>query len=254
MHQSFISLLAELGFSAKEAGVYEALLRRGPSSVRMVATATGINRGTVHEALKELATHGLVSYYEKEKKHFFLAAPPAGLREVVRGRKQKLDATERSLETALPELAALIPTGGAGPTTRLHEGAKGVRMILHEVLAVTGALPPNERLYRVYSALDIRPALYTEFINFTEERIKRSIMVRVLAVGPGGEEPRLAERKVLSREIKLPTYTIIYGDRCAYIALGQNQELYGVVIADKQISATQRLLFDMVWNIPTNQK
>ena len=247
MNHTLEILLADLGFSAKQIKVYEALLRRGPSSVRSLAAATGINRGTVHEALKELAAQGLVSYYEKAKRQFFVAEPPEGLREVLRVRQQKLAATGRALEQALPELAAMVSIGTDKSTTKFYEGAKGVRVILQDVLDTTGALAVDKRLYRVYSALDIRPALYTEFVNFTAERIKRGITVRVLSVGPGGIEPQLAERKVLSHDIKLPTYTIIYGDRCAFIALRSDKQLYGVVIADHAITETQKLLFDMVW-------
>src|SRR3989338_3689574 len=132
MTQLLESLLGELGFSAKEAIVYETLLRRGPSSVRLLAVATGINRGTVHEILKELIAKGLVSYYEKSKRQYFIAESPENLREIVRGKQQKLQHTERSLEQALPELTALVATDSDKAVTRFYEGAKGVRVILHD--------------------------------------------------------------------------------------------------------------------------
>ncbi len=53
--------LSELGLSAKETQVYLTLLRRGPSSVRHVAEAAQVNRGTTYDILKSLQEQGLVS-------------------------------------------------------------------------------------------------------------------------------------------------------------------------------------------------
>ena len=55
--------LATLGITAKETDTYLALLRLGPSSIRDVADASGINRGSTYEILKVLKEKSLVSYF-----------------------------------------------------------------------------------------------------------------------------------------------------------------------------------------------
>ena len=58
-----LNFLKKLGFSDKEANVYIALLRLGPSSVRVLADECNLNRGTTYDALKWLQQQGLVNFF-----------------------------------------------------------------------------------------------------------------------------------------------------------------------------------------------
>ena len=60
--------LQQLGLGKNAATVYRALLSSGPSSVRKIAVAAAMNRGTAYDQLKQLILLGLVSYYHKKKK------------------------------------------------------------------------------------------------------------------------------------------------------------------------------------------
>ncbi len=62
-----VQILKKLGFDEKDIRLYLILLSLGPSPVRKVAQATGINRGTAYDILKQLVKQGLVVYYHKEK-------------------------------------------------------------------------------------------------------------------------------------------------------------------------------------------
>ncbi|MFT6016792.1 MAG: sugar-specific transcriptional regulator TrmB, partial [Candidatus Azotimanducaceae bacterium] len=71
--------LQELGISTRETDIYLALLRLGPSSIRDIAVAAEINRGTTYEVLKDLKSKHLVSLFPKGKRHVFCAEPPERL-------------------------------------------------------------------------------------------------------------------------------------------------------------------------------
>ena len=51
-------IFEKLGFSDHEEKVYLCLLKNGSASIRQVAADTGVNRGTVYEALKQLVSKG----------------------------------------------------------------------------------------------------------------------------------------------------------------------------------------------------
>ena len=63
-----MKIFEQLGFSDNEEKVYLHLLKNGSGSIRQIAGDTGINRGTVYEALKELSDRGLVSHSQKKQR------------------------------------------------------------------------------------------------------------------------------------------------------------------------------------------
>jgi sugar-specific transcriptional regulator TrmB len=238
------AVLKQLGFSDKEADVYLAVLSGGPDSVRAIAAKAGINRGTAYDLLKELVRQGAVSYYNKEKKQYFVAEEPEKLLNVLQQKIEALQDSRASIQEALPELRSLYDSGGAKPTTKLYEGASGIRTVLEDVLGtcLTGGCG-----YVAYSAADLRETLYESFPSFTKERIKKKIFVRVVAMGGGGGEAELSERRWLTREGGAPTYTLIYGNKVAAISLSPTGKPRAVLTEDAAIAETQRIIFEHLW-------
>jgi sugar-specific transcriptional regulator TrmB len=237
-------VLKKLGLSEKEADIYQAVLAGGPDSVRAIAIKAGVNRGTAYDVLKSLVEQGAVSYFNKEKKQYFVAEPPEKLSGVIQRKIDELEGSKGMLESILPELRSLHSSGGAKPTTKLYEGSSGVRTILEDVLESCA----EDKAYVAYSAADLREHLYKSFPTFTKERIRRGIAVRVVALGGGGSEAELAERRWLTKEAGAPTYTLIYGNKVAAISLGTSGEPQAVLIEDAAVAETQKIIFDYVWN------
>lgn len=234
-----------MGLSEKEADVYLAVLSGGPDSVRSIARKAGINRGTAYDILKSLVEQGAVGYYNKEKKQYFMAEPPEKLLNVLRQKIEALENLGTSISTALPSLRSLYDGGGRKPTTKLYEGASGIRTVLEDVLETCASL--ESPAYAAYSAADLRGTLYDSFPSFTKERIRRKIFVRVIALGGGGQEAELAERKWLTREEGAPSYTLIYGSKVAAITLSPEGKPQAVLIEDDAVAATQRIIFEHLW-------
>jgi len=240
------SVLSQLGFSEKEISVYLALLSLGPSPIRKIGERANVNRGTTHDALKNLQKEGLVSYYHKEKHQYFVAEDPVSLQSLVKRKKLELEETREGIETIIPELKSLFSGNESKPVVKYYEDDIGIRTILEDVLNQTEHT--KEKEYRVYSSANIRPYLYKKYQKFTEDRIKRNIFVRAIAIGDGGKESGNDERRWLKSEGEAPTYTLIYAGKVAMISVNKKNTPHGVIIEDQNLSETQKLIFDALWD------
>ncbi len=241
MHTNF---LQKLGFSDKMSTVYVGLLRLGPSSVREVAENTGINRGTVHELLKELREKDLVGFYEKDSKQYFVAEDPARLNVLLAKQMEDLQEVKKDIDQLVPELKSLHDKGGERPVARYFEKEK-IHEILEDVLEVCERT--GEMEYRIYSTAGIREYIYDGFETFSDARLAKGIAVKVIAIGKGGELRGLDERKWLEASSDTQTYIIIYPGKTAYISLDAKNEPVGVVIENSGVYETQKNIFDSLW-------
>ena len=240
-----VSFLKKLGFSDKLATIYLALLRSGPSSVRTLAVASGLNRGVVYDGLKWLQGQGLVGFFEKDNKQFFVAEDPDKLTGMVERQSAELSEVQNKLSDVIPELKSLHNKGGAQPVARYYEQDE-IPQILEDVLKVCEERGDLE--YRIYSTAGIREYLYTGFPTFSDVRLSKGIAVKVIAIGEGGELRGLDERKWLKAKSATPTYIIIYPGKTASISLNAKGEAVGVVIENEGVYETQKTIFNELWS------
>lgn len=241
-----INFLKKLGFSDKEAKVYLALLHLGPSPVRKLAQQSELNRGTTYDALKWLQEKGVVTFYNKESKQYFVAENPDKLHELLHHQELEVRDIKRQLESVVPELQALYNKGGDRPVAR-YFAASELNKILEDVL--TNCEEDKEKVYRVYSVDGLREDLYKKFPTFSDARIAKGISVKAIAIGEGGALRGLDERKWLLTSAKTPTYIFIYSGKTAYISKNAQGETVGVVIENSGVYETQKYIFDSLWNL-----
>lgn len=239
-----ISIFKKLGFSDKTARIYLTLITLGPTSVRNLAKKTEFNRGTVYDGLKWLKEMGVVNYYEKESKQFFVAEDPDKLYDLVNRQTEQLQEVSKKMKDTVLELKSVYDKGGERPLAKYYEKGE-IRKILEQVL--NRCEESGELVYRVYSDADIRDYLYDGFQSFSDARIAKGIKVKAIAIGGGGELRGLDERKWLSIKKDSPTYIIIYPGSTAYISLNSQGDLVGVVIENNGVYQTQKGIFDALW-------
>lgn len=240
------NLLEKLGFSPNESKVYYALLKSGPGSIRNVAGATGINRGTVYEALKKLSDRGLISRSQKKGAQQFVAQDPEVLQMIFKNERRRLSGVRKELSKTLPELKTLFSTRHREPVIRIYEGHAGSALILEDILKTM--MTEKHKEYYVYSAANIREHLYYNMSSFSDRRIRAGVKTKVIAIGAGGELRGLDERRWLTEKRGAPAYTIIYANKVAHISLTASGKPIGVVIEDSGVAHTQRLIFESLWN------
>lgn len=238
----------QLGLTARETLLYQTLLKLGPSSIRDIAEHSGINRGTAYEALKQLQGKGVVSYFPKGKRRFFTAENPEILLSLAEDRRIRLDKTIETLKTTIiPNLHQQQPEYHH-TNVRYYEGDDGIEWVLRDILNVVSQQDHKE--YCVFSSKPIRPYLYRPFPNYTKQRVKLGINVKVIALGDGGEEAQLSERKWIKTEGSVDaSYIAIYPPKCAIISLASNNFPSAVVLESKDIASAQQIIFDTLWKM-----
>lgn len=253
------TILKNFGLSEKEVAVYLALIDLGPSPVRVIAAKSQVNRGTAYDILKDLIKQGIVSYYNKESKQYFVAEEPEKLLAAIDQKQEDLLEIKSSIQENLPLLKTLFEKQGGKPVVKLYEGIKGIRSILEDVLE--SMAQAKEKEYCVYSSSTVRKNVYEAMPDFSQRRIKKKIKVKTIALGGGGQLIGLDERKWMPLQFPSPseerdrerlqlkaTYEIIYAGKVAHISLDNAEQPVGVVIQNQEIYETQRIIFEFNWS------
>jgi sugar-specific transcriptional regulator TrmB len=238
----------EIGLEVRDKRVYEALAENPKSSLRTIAALTGINRGSVYESVKALAEQGLVGSIEVGKQRRYIASDPSVIIELLKERQQQARAAEVAASEYIKMLAPPASITDEVPFATYFEDHEGIAAILRDVIATCSSLKVD---YRVISTKQVRSYLYQNFPNFTQRRIAEGIGVRVIAVGLGGTTDALSERKWLeaTRGEAPNCYTLIYGDKTAFISINEASLLSGIVIDNAGVAHLQKELFDHLWQI-----
>lgn len=234
-----------VGLDGRDFRTYKTLLRLGPSSIRSLASASNINRGSTYESLKKLSACGLVSFQQyTAKTKRYVAEEPDRLSALIEERKLELQLLDAQIKPHLRVLEKAYDTGFSLPT-RLYEGDEGVAAILRDVL-VTMSKQSNKS-YRAISSQTVSNHMYRRFANFTKKRIEDGIAVRVLSAD-SGEKAKLSERRHLSTATyEVEAYIILYSSKTAIISITDLNIPHGLVIDDPAITNTQKALFELLW-------
>ena len=245
---SLSSLLKQLGLSDEQASIYNAMLELPQSSIRKIADASNLNRGSVYEALKELVSLGLVRHHQKGQRIAYTAEKPEKIFELIKDKRKTLLQAQASAEKIVPMLKTRFARQDGAPLVRYYEDDEGVVAILKDVLSTSALLEPAQ--YYVYSSAPIRQYLYRKFPSFTDRRIDEGIHVKVIAIGEGGDKMPSSERKWMSDrdDHRATSYILIYGNKVASISISADDTPYGVVIEDSGVASMQKLLFEQVWD------
>jgi sugar-specific transcriptional regulator TrmB len=243
-------ILKNFGLSEKEIAVYLALIELGPSSVRDISAKSKVNRGTSYDILKSLMDLGIVSYYNKESKQYFIAEPPEKLLSAIDQKKEDLDEVRGHIEQSLPLIKTLFEKQGGKPTVKLYEGAKGIKLVLEDVLEDVGK--SSDKSYYLYSSSTVkeRKNVYEAMPDFSKKRIAKKISVKIISLGEGGSPAGLDERKQMpigGKDIK-STHEIIYAGKVAHLGLDEKDNPVAVVIQNEAIYETQKLVFEFNWS------
>jgi sugar-specific transcriptional regulator TrmB len=240
--------LRQLGLEDRQITIYQALLRLGPASIRDVAEESGVNRGSTYETLKQLVTKGIVSYFPKGKRRVFQAEDPERLLSLGESKQLALSAAMEQLRKEVIPTLKLTQTKFSPGNVRFYEGDDGVELALRDILDSTAKNP--ERGYSVISTKTLREHLYRPFPNFTKQRVARGIGVRVIAVGEGGDDAELAERKWLPADQSTDaSYFDFYPPKVALFTLADKNYPVVVIIDSAAIASTQQLMFDTLWGL-----
>jgi sugar-specific transcriptional regulator TrmB len=235
------------GLEPRDKIVYETLFKLDKVSLRAIAQATGMNRGTVYEVVKKLTAQGLITFTQAGERRQYSAAPPEVFRALIRERRDQLQQLETAADDYISALESKQPVPGAGYFASFYEGEEGVAAILRDVLQTASGLEKRE--YCVFSSERASRIIYNQIRSFSRQRVKLGIFVRVISDRQPSEKVVMAERRQLPAERQfLNGYTLVYGDKTALVSVSETNMLSAVVITDAGVANMQRLVFEQLWN------
>lgn len=239
--------LQQLGLDGREIMIYFSLLKLGPSSIRDIASQAEINRGTTYEVLKGMLDKGIVGYFPKGKRKYFCAKDPEQLLIIAQEKQETLQQAIGHLKQEVIPNLNLMKQQFGNTNVHYYEGDAGIELVLKDILNTVEQ--SVDKSYCVYSSKALRQYLYRPFPNYTKQRVQRNIRVRAIAIGEGGEEAPLAERKWLPIQEKQITasYVAIYPPKCAMISLTNEDYPTAVVMDATDIALVLKITFDRLW-------
>jgi len=241
--------LSTIGLTPDEAMIYALLLDKGLTTGKSLVEKTDMSKGTLYRTLEQLTEKGLAERTDRgNKADFFMPTHPRNLERLIHARKSEASQAESLLQDNLGGMISQFNLLAGKPNVQMHEGKEGVKKVVFdstnaqtEILTIAD----NEAMNRYY------PNINTENIS---RRKRNSAKKRILSIDSQyirnlaqSDDSEVTDRRLLKNYDALETVIQIYDNKVSYITLDPDRAI-GVIIEDKALAATQRALFELLWN------
>lgn len=233
-------LIERLGFSSNESRVYLAALSVGDATTSEISRQAHLPRTSCQSILENLHTKGLVHYYPKSNRRYWIAENPEHLLLTIKG-------LEGELREIMPKLHALRAVTGVKPSVKFYEGGNNIAVILNNIIE------ERKHIVAVISLEDTLALLGDNFRFFLERQYKTFLRLRLLtnrsietALLKRRDEAELRETRFLQEKYRIKNANFVYGDKVAILSLNKKKPI-GIVIEDDDIAETQNMFFESLW-------
>lgn len=235
--------LQRLGMNEKEAAVYTAALKLGPTTAIKVAKATGLKRTTVYGILDSLKTRGLMAIELKGLKQYYVAAAPEQFESLMAEQR-------KTFEHILPELMALHKLKGSKGELKYYEGAEGIKNVYESVLR---ELKNGDPYYLIshYENIEQMDEVWLE--DFITRRAKKNLDTRLIFLDTAqGQLNKKMEGawnqkvRLLSRPLHFKADALITPTK--FVLYSTDAPASAVVIENQDIITMQQELFRYIWD------
>jgi len=236
--------LVSLGFGAKEADVYLALLNLGKNTVSRIARAAGINRTTAYDILDGLVNKGLASISGKEPKQEYVAEPPSKIVNYYEGEVQRKTANLKLVEGLVPQLSSLHNVAGR-PKVRFYEGKDGLQEVYEDTLT-------SKEEIRAYANVDdMHKTLPNFFPRYYHRRTQKGISIKAIIPANSAGKDRASRDESENRESALVSDKYYFSPEINIydnkVMIASWRETLGIIIESKEIADAMKKIFDLSW-------
>lgn len=227
--------LLRIGLSKQEASLYSSLARSKGISAAHLAKETGINRSVVYGILESLKEKGLASEVLVQGVKQFSITKPEALLSYVKTKEEAANQAIASLQKIGRENIESVKV-------EVYQGVQGGLAVLKDIIATGkdyiafGEDKPFQELFGTLAEQYIR--------QLRERKIKERLLC------PAGQKvlaSKYSEIRYLPKDIKLPSISVIYGDKVAFAIF--QKPYYAIVIESKDLAQTYISLFEYLWKI-----
>lgn len=245
-----LTFLENLGLTAKEAGLYELLLKLGEVPAGEIIKASKLKRATAYKVLYSLEQKGLVSKKDFKKKIHFRPEQPSKLLDLAENQYRALERAKDDLQSFLPQLTSEYIMSVERPVVTTFEGLEGLKQIYEDTLK------EKKPIYAVVQTAEVEPEMYKWLSgDYVKRRAKAKIWAKVIvSSGKWSDTYSKKDSEEYRESITVPGHQFpfqhevdIYGDKVAFINYKKGEALIGIVIRHPQIAQTMKAWFDLAW-------
>ncbi len=238
-------VLENLGLVRNEVAVYLALMRLGSASAGRITRECCLHRRNVYDSLEKLVQRGLVGYVTKGKTRHFEATNPQRLLDLLREKRKKLEVSERSLESAMPELVTAKQVK-ENQNVSIFMGKEGRRVVFEDILktakenCVLGGHPPSksaENYTKQYNRRRARAGIQNKMIYN-----KRHKYIKFL------KNLEHTEVRIMPKELNSKVSFNIYDNKVA-ILFNIDEMPLTILIDNESVANDFREYFNFIWDI-----
>lgn len=235
------TVISQLGYPPAEVKIYLAALEIGESTITDLAMKVNMPRTSVQSIIEDMHKRGLMNFYTKRKRRYWIAENPEKLLLIQKER-------EASLRAIMPELQSKRFAHGGRPIVRVFNGLEEIKLIMDDIITT------QHHILGIVSWDDLRDFFGAEYMDdFVERRYKHFLKIRLITPNtPASQELKkqdelqLRYTKFLSKNIVIHNSTFIYANTYAIISLNKRRPV-GIIMEDPDIVHTATVLFESLW-------
>lgn len=243
------TVLSQLGYPMSQVKIYLASLKLGEGTIADISQQVDMPRTTVTELITDMHKHGLMEYYVRNGRKYWVAENPDKLMIMVKER-------EAALQAILPELHAMkFDSGVAKPNIRTYIGLEEVKNIYNDIIET------KHHIMAVANWDDVKEFFGEEFItDFVERRYSHFLKMRLIAPKTelslslkANDSKELRQTRFLPEHIALRRVSnFIYDGKVATISMNRKVPT-GLIVHDPDVAHAQSVYFESLWHHSTEQ-
>jgi sugar-specific transcriptional regulator TrmB len=248
-------LLQEFGLTPTETRLYLTALRYQHISASDLSKKTSIKRPAVYHALETLEKKGLIATIGTARVLRYKAEPPEQLKSLLERKRIELTLLEKKINASLSFFPVEKDTAQGEVRVEFFRGIEAVKNLAEKSLAnkgreIMGIIPSPHIFTKTFGV---------EFMShYTRIKTSRGISSWSVWASECRSELDAKEfirHKEFLREIRIapehlkgtyPSIILIWDENVAIINTGA--EVFGVLIASKEYTATMKMLWSLLWN------
>ncbi|MGC9968381.1 MAG: helix-turn-helix domain-containing protein [Minisyncoccia bacterium] len=243
--ERFRNALISIGFSAKEAEVYLALLDIGKGTVSQITRKAKLNRTTGYDILDKLVGLGLARISGKEPKQEYAVESPTGIENIVKNRIAEASKNAEIMLKLIPQLSSIHNVAGR-PQIRFYEGIEGLKQVYEDTLT------SHEPIRAWATVEDMYKGLPGYFPKYYKRRAAHNISIRAIVprtemglelVKRDKEEARETALIPLDKFYFSPEINV-YDNK---IMIASWREKLGIIIESAEIADALKKIFELSW-------
>lgn len=238
--------LEKIGLKEKEARIYVALLKEGPSLANSLAKETNILRSSIYDYLDILLEKGFITYIIKSGKKYFQSVDP---QKIIDKFQEKKEREEHALQSIIPELVKMQGISKQKSKIEVFEGKEGMKSAMSYVLKDK----PKEIL--IYGSSGVGYKLLPFYLgHWHKERTKRKILLKIIYNKTGEAKERIKKGPSLKySEIRFMevnhsslTGTLIYNNKIL-LTIWNLESPFAILIESESVAESYKDNFEVLW-------